>query len=58
MASKGISPAAQERKWQIESDAETLRRAAEIEMDPKRAKPAKAYLSKMEKYIKKATGKK
>lgn len=56
MAKVGIS--AQERKWQIENDADTLRRAAEIEMDPKRVKPAKAHLTKMEKYIKKATDKK
>jgi hypothetical protein len=47
-----------ERKWQIENDADTLKRAAEIEMDQKRAKPAKAHLNKMQKYINKAIGKK
>ena len=45
---------AQEKKWQIESDADTLKRAAEIEMDAKRAKPAKKKLDEMQKYIKKA----
>lgn len=58
MASKGISPAAQERKWQIESDAETLRRAEEIKADPKRLKPAQKKLTEMDKYIRAAAGKK
>lgn len=33
---KSMTMAAQEKKWQIEGDAEALKRAAEIEADPKR----------------------
>ena len=55
---KGNNMAAQERKWQIESDAETLRRAEEIKADPKRLKPAQKKLTEMDKYIRAAAGKK
>jgi hypothetical protein len=57
MAKKSPQPAmsAEEKRWQIEHDAETLRRAEEIKADPKRMGPARKKLTEMDKYIKAAT---
>lgn len=43
---------ADEKRWQAESDAETLKRAAQIDKDPKRRKAAENMLKK---YIKDAS---
>jgi hypothetical protein len=50
---KGIPVmSADEKRWQAESDAETLKRAAQIDKDPKRRKAAENMLKK---YIKDAS---
>ena len=58
MARGNAVMAAQEKKWRIEGDAEALKRAAEIEADPKRSGPAKRLLSKQAEYIDKVCNKK
>jgi len=46
------TPSSDEKQWQAESDADTLKRAAELDKSPKRRKAAEAVLKK---YIKDAS---